>query len=432
MIVELVIVVLLILLNAFFAMSELALVSARRARLQGMADSGHRGARAALTLAEDPSRLLSTVQVGITLVGIFAGAFGGATLSVPVREWLQTLPVVGPWADGLSFALVVFAITYFSLIIGELVPKRIALNHAETIASRVARPMQRIAMVGAPVVWLLQRSTELVLRLLRISSAPSQTVTEEEVKSLIAEGTEAGVFVEAEREMIDGVLRLADRSVRSIMTPRHEMVWIDLEDSLDEIRKTIASGGCSRFPVARGTLDEVEGMVQTKDMLDRLLQGGPLDIAEIMRPPLVVPDGTPALKLLQTFRSSSIHLAIVVDEYGSVEGLVTPSDILSAIAGEVGDLSIDAAGYSIVRREDGSWLVDAMTPIDEVERLLRLRGLRSPDDDYHTLAGFVLWHLGHMPKVAESFVENGMRYEVMDMDGNRIDKVLVRIEMTEP
>jgi putative hemolysin len=432
MIVELVIVVLLILLNAFFAMSELALVSARRARLQGMADAGHRGARAALTLAEDPSRLLSTVQVGITLVGIFAGAFGGATLSVPVREWLQTLPVVGPWADGLSFALVVFAITYFSLIIGELVPKRIALNHAETIASRVARPMQRIAMVGAPVVWLLQRSTELVLRLLRISSAPSQTVTEEEVKSLIAEGTEAGVFVEAEREMIDGVLRLADRSVRSIMTPRHEMVWIDLEDSLDEIRKTIASGGCSRFPVARGTLDEVEGMVQTKDMLDRLLQGGPLDIAEIMRPPLVVPDGTPALKLLQTFRSSSIHLAIVVDEYGSVEGLVTPSDILSAIAGEVGDLSIDAAGYSIVRREDGSWLVDAMTPIDEVERLLRLRGLRSPDDDYHTLAGFVLWHLGHMPKVAESFVENGMRYEVMDMDGNRIDKVLVRIEMTEP
>jgi putative hemolysin len=397
-----------------------------------MADAGHRGARAALTLAEDPSRLLSTVQVGITLVGIFAGAFGGATLSVPVREWLQTLPVVGPWADGLSFALVVFAITYFSLIIGELVPKRIALNHAETIASRVARPMQRIAMVGAPVVWLLQRSTELVLRLLRISSAPSQTVTEEEVKSLIAEGTEAGVFVEAEREMIDGVLRLADRSVRSIMTPRHEMVWIDLEDSLDEIRKTIASGGCSRFPVARGTLDEVEGMVQTKDMLDRLLQGGPLDIAEIMRPPLVVPDGTPALKLLQTFRSSSIHLAIVVDEYGSVEGLVTPSDILSAIAGEVGDLSIDAAGYSIVRREDGSWLVDAMTPIDEVERLLRLRGLRSPDDDYHTLAGFVLWHLGHMPKVAESFVENGMRYEVMDMDGNRIDKVLVRIEMTEP
>ncbi|MDR6292389.1 MULTISPECIES: hemolysin family protein [Inquilinus] len=432
MIVEIVIVVLLILVNAFFAMSEMALVNARRARLQGMAEAGHRGARAALTLAEDPSRLLSTVQVGITLVGIFAGAFGGATLSVPLRDWLATQPVVGPWADGLSFALVVFAITYFSLIVGELVPKRIALNHAETIAARVARPMQRIASVGAPVVWLLQRSTELVLRLLGISSVQGQTVTEEEVKSLIAEGTEAGVFVEAEREMIEGVLRLADRSVRSIMTPRHEMVWIDLDDSPDEIRKTISSSGCSRFPVARGSLDELEGMVQTKDMLDRMLQGGPFDIAETMRPPLVVPDGTPALKLLQTFRSSAIHLAVVVDEYGSVEGLVTPSDILSAIAGEVGDLSIDADGYSIVRREDGSWLVDAMTPIDEVERLLRLRGLRSPEDDYHTLAGFVLWHLGRMPKVAESFVENGMRYEVMDMDGNRIDKVLVRVEMTEP
>ncbi|MGK9165899.1 hemolysin family protein [Inquilinus limosus] len=430
--IELVIVVLLILLNAFFAMSELALVSARRARLQGMAEQGHRGARAALALAEDPNRLLSTVQVGITLVGIIAGAFGGATLSAPLREWLAPLPVVGPWADGLSFALVVVAITYFSLIIGELVPKRIALNHAESIAARVARPMQTVAAVGAPIVWLLQRSTELVLKLLGISAVPAQTVTEEEVKTLIAEGTEAGVFAEAEREMIDGVLRLADRSVRSIMTPRHEMVWIDLEDSPDEIRKIIAESGCSRFPVARGELDELEGVIQTKDMLDRMLQGGPFDVAETMRPPLVVPDGTPALKLLQTFRSAPIHLAVVVDEYGSVEGVVTPTDILAAIAGEVADLADQASGYSIVRREDGSWLVDAMTPIDEIERLLRLRGLRSEDDEYQTLAGFVLWHLGHLPKVAESFVENGVRYEVIDLDGNRIDKVLIRVDQTEP
>jgi putative hemolysin len=432
MMIELVIVVALILVNAFFAMSELALVSARRARLQTMADSGHRGARAALALAEDPNRLLSTVQVGITLVGIFAGAFGGATLSKPLREWLATLPMVGPWADSLSFTLVVVAITYFSLIIGELVPKRIALNHAESIAARVARPMQTVAAVGAPIVWLLQRSTELVLRLLGVSAVPAQTVTEEEVKSLIAEGTEAGVFVEAEREMIDGVLRLADRSVRSIMTPRHEMVWVDLEDSPDEIRKTIAESGCSRFPVARGELDEIQGVIQTKDMLDRMLQGGPFDVAETMRPPLVVPDGTPALKLLQTFRSAPIHLAVVVDEYGSVEGLVTPSDILAAIAGEVADVTDLANGYSIVRRDDGSWLVDAMTPIDEVERLLRLRGLRSEDDDYQTLAGFVLWHLGHLPKVAESFVENGVRYEVIDLDGNRIDKVMIRVDQTEP
>jgi len=432
MIVELVIVVALILINAFFAMSELALVSARRARLQGMAEQGHRGARAALALAEDPNRLLSTVQVGITLIGIFAGAFGGATLSVPLRDWLVTLPGMAPWADELSFALVVVAITYFSLIIGELVPKRIALNHAESIAARVARPMQMVAAVGAPIVWLLQRSTELVLRLLGVSAVPAQTVTEEEVKSMIAEGTEAGVFVEAEREMIDGVLRLADRSVRSIMTPRHEMVWVDLEDSPEEIRRTIAESGCSRFPVARGELDELEGVIQTKDLLDRMLGGGPFDVAETMRPPLVVPDGTPALKLLQTFRSAPIHLAVVVDEYGSVEGLVTPTDILSAIAGEVGDLTIDSAGYSIVRREDGSWLVDAMMPIDEVERLLRLRGLRSEDGDYQTLAGFVLWHLGHLPKVAESFTENGVRYEVIDLDGNRIDKVLVRVDQTEP
>ncbi|WP_343713822.1 hemolysin family protein, partial [Inquilinus sp.] len=233
-------------------------------------------------------------------------------------------------------------------------------------------------------------------------------------------------------EMIDGVLRLADRSVRSIMTPRHEMVWVDLEDSPDEIRRTIAESGCSRFPVARGELDEIQGVVQTKDMLDRMLGGGPFDVAETMRPPLVVPDGTPALKLLTTFRSAPIHLAVVVDEYGSVEGLVTPSDILAAIAGEVADLTADAGGYSIVRREDGSWLVDAMIPIDEVERLLRLRGLRSEDGDYQTLAGFVLWHLGHLPKVAESFIENGVRYEVLDLDGNRIDKVLIRVDQTEP
>jgi putative hemolysin len=424
MIVELVIVVALILLNAFFAMSELALVSARRARLQGMAEQGHRGAKAALALAADPNRLLSTVQVGITLIGIFAGAFGGATLSVPLRDWMVTLPVVGPWADGLSFAIVVVAITYFSLIVGELVPKRIALNHAESIASRVARPMQTVAAVGAPIVWLLQRSTELVLRLLGVSAVPAQTVTEEEVKSMIAEGARTGVFDPAEREMLEGVLRLADRSVRTIMTPRPDVVWLDIDDIPEAIRREITASGRSRFPVSRGDLDEIVGIVHSKDLLDLLLTGKPLDLQICLHKPLIIHDGTPVLRVLELFKQAGLHMAIVVDEYGSIEGIATVTDILETIAGDFPDEGEDDA--SAIRREDGTWLVDGMLPIDEVEHRLGLRGLRG-ERDFHTLAGFILAELGHVPRAGEHFVHQGSRYEVMDMDGRRVDKVLIAL-----
>jgi putative hemolysin len=421
---ELIVVVLLIVLNGFFAMSELAVVSARRARLQQMADEGNRGARAAVRLVEDPSKFLSTVQVGITLIGILAGAYGGATLAEYLAVELREIPAIAPYADGVSFAVVVVAITYLSLIIGELVPKRIALVNAERIASFVARPMGVIATIGAPLVWLLGVSTNLVLRLLRLNQVRQSEVTEEEVKSMIAEGARTGVFDPAEREMIEGVLRLADRSVRTIMTPRPDVHWLDIGDDNETIRKEIAESGRSRFPVSRGDLDEIVGIVHSKDLLDLVLTDRPLDLQACVIKPLIIHDGTPVLRVLELFKQTGLHMAIIVDEYGSVEGIATANDILETIAGEFPDAGEDDAGA--VRREDGSWLVDGMLPVDEVEHRLGLRGLRG-DRDFHTLAGFIMSELGHVPKAGEHFMWQGSRFEVIDMDGRRVDKVLVAL-----
>ncbi|WP_158046439.1 hemolysin family protein [Skermanella pratensis] len=421
---ELIVVVLLILLNGFFAMSELAVVSARRARLQQMAEGGHRGARAAMRLVDDPSKFLSTVQVGITLIGILAGAYGGATLAGYLAVELRRIPAIQPYADGVSFAVVVAFITYLSLIIGELVPKRIALVNAERIAALVARPMGFVAMLGAPLVWLLGVSTNLVLRLLRLNQVKQAEVTEEEVKSMIAEGARTGVFDPAEREMIEGVLRLADRSVRTIMTPRPDVHWLDIDDDPETIRREIAESGRSRFPVSRGDLDEIVGIVNTKDLLDKILTGRPLDLQATLNKPLIIHDGTQVLRVLELFKQTGLHMAIVVDEYGSVEGIATATDILETIAGEFPEAGEDDAG--VVRREDGTWLVDGMLPIDEVEHRLGLRGLRG-DRDFHTLAGFVMAELGHVPSAGEHFAWRGSRFEVVDMDGRRVDKVLVAI-----
>jgi putative hemolysin len=420
---ELVIVVLLIMLNGFFAMSELAVVSARRARLQQMAETGHRGARAAVRLVEDPSRFLSTVQVGITLVGIFAGAYGGATLAGYLAEYLRTIAVLAQYADGLSIALVVMFITYLSLIIGELVPKRIAMINAERIAAAVARPMGMLSTIGAPLVWFLGVSTDLVLSLLGLRHLKQSEVTEEEVKTMIAEGTRSGVFDPAEKEMLEGVLRLADRGVRTIMVPRHDVIWLDIDDSPDIIRQEIVSSGRSRFPVCRGELDEIVGVVHTKDLLDHVLQGKAFDLTACLKKPLIVHDGTPVLRLLELFKQTGTPIAVVVDEYGSIEGIATVTDILETIAGEFPDPGEAEAGDA-VRREDGSWLIDGMMPIDEVEDRLSLRGMRG-DGDYHTLAGFVLSKLGHVPRDGDHFTWSNYRFEVVDMDGRRIDKVLI-------
>lgn len=420
---ELTFIVLLILLNGFFAMSELALVSSRRMRLQQLASQGHRGARAALELTEDPSRFLSTVQVGITLVGILAGAYGGATLARHLSERLDDIAPLAPYSDTLALGLVVAAISYLTLIVGELVPKRVALRHAERIAAFSARPMRMLARLAAPLVWFLSVSTETVLRLLRLSGPAKEVVTEEEIKALIEEGTQSGVFVPAEKEMIDGVLRLADRAVLSAMTPRHDVVWLDVTDAPDTIRGEILASGYARFPVAREELDDFLGIVDTKDLLDQLLESKPLDLMACLEQPLVIHENTHILRLLEMFKESGIPMAVIVDEYGTLQGIVTLTDIISAIAGDVAEPGEEEEPEA-VQRQDGSWLIAGSLGIDDVERLTGLRGMRE-DKDYHTLAGFVLSRLDHVPSVAESFVWHATRFEIVDMDGHRIDRVLV-------
>jgi len=417
---EIFVVACLIVLNGFFAMSELAVMSSRRARLEQMAAEGVRGARAALGLIEEPTRFLSTVQIGITLVGVFAGAYSGTTLAEPLGDALVDL--MGPYAYPASVAIVVAAITYLSLVVGELVPKRIAINDPERMAARVARFMRGLSVAGAPVVWLLRMSTEALIRLLRIPDKPESTVTEEEVKSMIAEGTRTGVFHAAERDMIHGVLRLADRSVRSVMTPRVEVVWIDLDDSPETIRQEIADSGHSRFPAGRRGLEEFDGIVHTKDLLDQLARTGSFHLADSLRQPLVVHEGMPVLRLLEMFRENPIHMAVVVDEYGVVEGIVTPTDILVAIAGDLPEDVTDLED-SVVQREDGSWLLDGMIGIDEAERVLGRKSMRG-DEDFETLAGFVLARLGQIPQIGDHFLWGGLRFEIVDMDGRRIDRIL--------
>ncbi|MBP2298920.1 hemolysin family protein [Azospirillum picis] len=427
MIWELLVIVLLILLNAFFAMSEMALVSARRARLQQMAEEkGGAGARAALELSEDPSRFLSTVQVGISLTGIIAGAYGGSTLAERLGGVLdERVSWIAPYGHTVAFALVVAAITYFSLIIGELVPKRMALVASERIAALVASPMRTVSRLSAPVVWLLGVSSDAVLKLLRLPTSREQTVTEEEVKTLIAEGTQSGVFEPAERQMIEGVMHLSDRTVRSIMTPRPDLIWLDIDDTPEIVGREIRESGYSRFPVCRGDVDEVQGIVSAKGLLDQSLNGMAFDLKSAMTKPLVVHDGTPVFRLLDLFKQASVHMAVVVDEYGSVEGLVTMTDILEAIAGELPD-STQEGDSAAVQREDGSWLVDGMTPVEEVEALVGVKNMKG-DGDFHTIAGFLLDHFGHVPTAAEHFNWNGIRFEVVDMDGRRIDKVLIQL-----
>ncbi|WP_119679862.1 hemolysin family protein [Indioceanicola profundi] len=416
-------VLLLILLNGFFAMSELAVVSARKVRLQQMQQAGSRGAAAALKLQEDPGRFLSAVQIGITLIGVINGAVGGATLGERLGAALRAQGWLGEQAETVGIALVVVVITYVSLIIGELVPKRIALNSAEGIAAFAAPIMRAVSRATAPFVWLLGASTEGLIRLLRLPEKPESRVTEEEVKSMIAEGSASGVIEPGERRMIEGVMRLADRSVRSLMTPRLDMVWLDLDDDIETLRRNIVESRHSRIPVCRGSLDDVVGVVATRDLLDQLLVGGELDLRAATREALVVHDGTEVLRLLELFRQHRQQMAVVVDEYGSVEGVATLTDVLEAIAGELPGRE-DVEEDEVARRADGSFLLGGMLAVEEVEALLGIRRLRDPDGGYHTLAGFVLFRLGHLPKAGEQVEHEGWRFEVVDMDGRRIDKLL--------
>ncbi len=418
---DILVIALLILLNGFFAMSELAVLSSRRALLEHMAGEKVPGARAALKLLEDPTRFLSTAQAGITLIGVFAGAYSGATLAEPLSEVFSGL---GNSAYPVALAVVVIGITYLSLLVGELVPKRIAFNNPERVAAAVAPMMSGLAVAGAPIVYLLRASTDALVRLLRIPDRPETSVTEEEVKLMIAEGARAGVFHVAERDMINGVLRLADRSVRSVMTPRVEVMWLDLDDPPETIQREIAESEHSRYPAGRKGLDELAGVVHTKHLLDQAVRTGRLDIAGSLKQPLIVHEATPVLRLLEMFRENPIHMAVVVDEYGVVEGIVTATDILTAIAGELPEDASDIEAPSAVRRDDGSWLMDGMLGIHEAERLLERKDMRG-DEDFETLAGFVLARLARIPQIGDHFEWGGLRFEIVDMDGRRIDRVLV-------
>ncbi len=412
----------LVVLNGFFAMSELAIVSARRIRLQQRADAGSRGAQIALELSDDPTRFLSVVQLGITLIGIFAGAFSGATIAAHVATRLAEVGVRPNVAEPLALGAVVLAITFLSLVIGELVPKRFALIHADAIASRVAPAISVIARLAHPAVALLRISTDTALRLLGIRSHQRAAVTDEEVIALMTEGTKQGVMHPDERAMVEEVLQLADRPVRTIMTHRRDVIWLDITDTADDIRRSIGDTGYSRYLVCDGGLDHVLGYVHTRRIVKQLLDGLPLDLRGMLREPLTVTPSLNTLELIAMFRRARPHLALVTDEYGTVLGIVTPADVLETIAGE---LAGDAAALpQVTRRDDGSWLVDAQIELQELERALGAGGLAT-GPDFKTLAGLILEHLGRIPQTDEVVVINGWRLEVVDLDGHRIDKVII-------
>ncbi len=422
---EILFVLLLILFNGAFVLSEIAMVSSRKARLQQWANEGDSRARAALELANEPKRFLSTIQIGITLVGILTGAFGGATLAEWLAGVLAGSPRLAPYAHAIAFGAVVLAITFLTLLFGELVPKRIGLTHPERIAAFVAVPMRALCWTAAPVTWILNLSSDLVLWLLRLKPSQEPPVTEEELKILIQQGTEAGTFEEAERDMMNRVIRLGNRQVSTLMTPRGEVVWLDIGDPPEEARRKIAGHFHARFPVGRGSLDDIVGIVQSKELLAPSLSGKALDLSAALKPPLYLPEGTPALKALERFRHSPMHLALVVDEYGGFKGLVTLNDLLASIVGDLDEAAL-GQGPGAVRREDGSWLVDGMMPVDEFKELFQIARLRREGKGYfRTVGGFVMMQLGRVPKPADHFQWNGFRFEVMDMDGRRVDKVLV-------
>ena len=426
---EIAILLLLFLLNGVFAMAELAVVSSRRERLQILADSGNAGARAAIELSREPSNLLSTVQVGITLIGILAGAFGGATLTAELARLLAPLPVVGPYAEGMALIAVVAAITFGSVVLGELVPKQLALRNPERVAASLARPMHTLSRLTRPVVRLLNLTTAGTLRLLGVrGQGQDEMVSEEEIRMLLEQGAASGVIEAAERDMVDGIFRFGDRQLRSLMTPRTEIVWLDVDADETSVRETVLSSGYSRFPVCDGTIDHVIGVVLARELLAEMASGRPPDLRALARPALFLPETMLALRALEKFKQTGIQGALLVDEFGGIDGLVTIIDMMEAIVGDIPSVS-EIAAPPVVRREDGSWLVDGQLDVEEVRELLNVAQL--PDeDDFHTLGGFVMTRLNRLPRVGDTFAWGDYRFEVVDMDGNRVDKVWIQVDLS--
>lgn len=420
---ELVLIFLLVVANGVFAMAEIAVVSSRKARLRARSEDGDRGAAVALELAERPDDFLSTVQIGITLVGILAGVFGGAHITRELGARFDTVSWIAPHGESLALALVVLAITYLSLVIGELVPKRIALTNPERIAGVMAPFMRGLSRIARPAVRFLSASTSGVVKLLRIRESNEPAVTAEEVTSMLELGRRTGEFHPAEEEMIKGVFALGDRTASALMTPRHEVVWLDLTQPAAALQQRIVGSGLSRFPVAEGSLDHFLGIIDVKDLIAGCFAGKPVDLRAAVRPALVFPETTSALQILHEFQDRKEEIGIVVDEYGGFEGVVTVADLATRVLG------LDEDDDTLVVREDGSWLVDAMMNFDDFARAV---GLRIGTEDHDTVAGFVLAKLKRLPRVADHVEANGFRFEIVDMDGRRVDKVLVSKVVSEP
>jgi len=412
----------LVVLNGVLSMSELAIVSSREARLKAMSKSGSSGAQCALDLAADPGKFLSTVQTGITLIAIFAGAFSGASLGKPAAERIQLLGVSPESAETLGFGLVIVLTTYVSLVIGEIVPKQIALRSPEPIAVLMARPMLWLSKITAPFVWLLDRTSALVFKLIGLSRESENTVTAEELHLVVAEAQTAGVLEESERAIISGIVRLADRPVREVMTPRTDVDWIDVNSTADELRSALKESAHSRIPVVNGSVDDIVGVIQTRDMLDAMLAGRELNLRELTRSAPVIPDLMDAMDALVVLRSAEVPLALVHDEYGHFDGIVTPGSILAALAGTFAHDVEEGDEPDLVEREDGSWLISGAASADLLSDRV---GVNMPHDrDYSTVAGFALSVLKRLPQTGETFMHDGWKFEVVDMDGRKIDKLI--------
>lgn len=417
----------LVLLNGFFALSELAIVSARKPRLRMMSDAGDRGAERAIRLSDDPSSFLSAVQIGITLIAILSGVVGESALADPFAEFLRTNTGLAGYSGPVASAVVVFGIGFTSLILGELVPKRVALANPEPIASFVAGPIAFVAALGKPFVLLLGVTSALILRLLRVKEQDGSNVTEEEVRSVIAEGVAAGSIEPVERRMIEGVLGLADRPVRSIMTPRREVFWVDVTDDLDTLKTELAESPFSRIVVGKdGSTDDPVGILHKKDVLAKLISGEAFDVAALVKDPLFVPEHASALSLLELFKSQPSSTAFVVDEFGGFEGIVTSHDVLGAIAGALPEEHETAEDQDIRRREDGSYMVDGRTPLDAVTETFAVSIPQSAQGEFHTAAGLVIAELGRIPVEGDCIDVGGWTVEVIDMDGPRVDKLMFR------
>lgn len=416
---EILVIAILILVNGILAMSEAALVASRKARLQNRVNEGDKASLAAIKLIERPNVFLSTIQIGITLIGVLAGALGGATIAETLAVTLAKIPVVSEYSESLALGTVVVVITILSLWLGELVPKRLGLHSPEQIARVVAGPMLLISRIFSPFISLMSWATDLVIRLIGVEPSLEPPITEEELQVLIDQGTQAGVFEESEQDMVEGIFSLGDSRVYSLMTPRTELVWLDVTDSIEEIRQKIADCPYSRFPVRQDSLDTIIGIVKSRDLLVESLSGKAIDLKALLKPAFFIPETMFASRALELFKEKNTELLLVVDEFGGLQGLLTINDILEEIVG-----AMEFEEPQATLRQDGSWLLDGMLEADEFKEIYNFTALPH-EEEYETLSGFVMTSLGRVPQAADHFEWNGYRFEVMDMDGRRVDKVLV-------